>query len=363
MVLKRIDRYVGGCFLLRFGACMFLIGALYATFDMLKRLEELQREGLGRVMPALGAYYANLLPVFLLEIVPGIVLVSAGMVLVRMAKRGELLVLKACGTSLYRAMAPIFFWTLIISILVFAGREILGPRMARRQETLSRIIESKVQRHLLLSDPASDRRLFVREYDFATRTMKSVWILDFYPEGTLREATQSDSAAWAPGGALVLDRVRRQRFAPDGTAEPATTSARRVTVEMALRPEDFIDAAERDTEAGMSFHTLPELREGMRRQPGVPFFRVAFHSRLASFFAPLILLLVGCPCLVGFESSVQSRFLGVVVGIAVAGSLYGLTFVFTSMGNTSALNPVLAAWLPAIVVGAVGLWLFESMRT
>jgi lipopolysaccharide export LptBFGC system permease protein LptF len=51
------------------------------------------------------------------------------------------------------------------------------------------------------------------------------------------------------------------------------------------------------------------------------------------------------------------------VSIGLAAGLYALTFVFTSMGSTGSLNPVLAGWLPVILSGAVGLWLFQAMLT
>lgn len=101
----------------------------------------------------------------------------------------------------------------------------------------------------------------------------------------------------------------------------------------------------------------------MRLNPEIPFFAVSFHTRLAAFFSPLILLLVGLPCLVGFERSVNSRFLSVIVSMGLAAGLYVLTFVFNSMGTTGALNPVLAGWLPAIISAVAGLWLFQSMMT
>ncbi|MHC5033933.1 MAG: LptF/LptG family permease [Planctomycetota bacterium] len=363
MFFKRVDRYVGWSFLLRFAGIICLLSILYTTFDLLKRLEDLQQDAIGQTLPMLAAYYCRLVPVFVLDIVPGIVLVAAGMVLVRMSKRRELLALKACGTSIYRVTAPIFFWTLVISILAFMLKEALGPQLIQQRESLSRAIDGKVGRRLMVSDASADRRVFVGEYDFARQTMETVWVLDFYPEGMLKRATQADAARWSGEGKLLLESVRTQYFRRDSTAEPEASLSQTKEIRVDLTPLDFLQAAEEERDEGMRFRTLPELRRQIRRLPEVPYFRVAFHSRLASFFGPLILLLVGVPCLIGFERSVNSRFLGLIVSMLVAGGLFGLTFVFSSMGNTGALNPVLAGWLPAVIVGAGGLWLFESMLT
>jgi lipopolysaccharide export system permease protein len=363
MVFKRIDRYVTVSFLVRFLGIVCLIAALYTSYDLLKRLEEIREVGLARGLATLGQYYARLLPVFLLDIVPGIVLVAAGMVMVQMARARELLALKACGTSLYRVMAPIFFWTLLISIAVFALRETFGPRLVRQVEALSHILDNDVENQLLISDAAHNRKVFIGQYDFSRRTMKNVSVLDFYADGVLRRNMQADGAALTTAGVLRLRTVEVQEFDASGSPAGRPTVLRQMDVDVNLTPMALVELSEENAQKGVRLQTLPELLTQMRRNPDIPFFRVSFHSRLASFFGPLILLLVGLPFLVGFERSVNSRFLGIIVSIGFAGALYALTFIFTSMGGTGALNPVLAGWLPAIITGALGLWLFQTMMT
>jgi lipopolysaccharide export system permease protein len=363
MVLKRIDRYVSLSFLTRFLGTLCLVGALYATFDLLKRLEDIgQAEG-GQSLATVARYYANVLPIFLLDIVPGIVLVASGLVMVHMAKTRELLALKASGTSLYRAMAPLFFWTILISGGMLGVRETFGPRLARQGEILGRVLDNDVSSHLLVSDPAHNRRAFIGEYDFSRRTMKSVCVIDCYPSGTLKRNIEADSARLRESGVLELRTAEVQEFDPSGTPTARPTLVPRMEVEFGLSQMGLVEAAEDNAQKGMALQTLGELQTQMALNPEVPFFRVSYHSRLASFFEPLILLLAGLPCLVGFERSVNSRFLGTIVSIGLAAGLYALTFVFTSMGSTGSLNPVLAGWLPVILSGAVGLWLFQAMLT
>jgi lipopolysaccharide export LptBFGC system permease protein LptF len=363
MIFKQIDRYVSRSFLVRFVACLLLIAALYVSFDVMKQFDEVRGGNGGRELALLTSYYAHLLPVFLLEVVPGVVLVAAGMVMVRMAKARELLALKANGTSLYRTMAPLFVWALVASVCVFAVREAAGPRFARRSAVLGRVLADSVESQILVGEEARNRRIFIGEYDFATGTMKDVSVIDFYPDDTLERNIRADSAAIGPGGKLLLQAAEVQRFAPDARPQGNPELHAEMQVESDLAVLDVIQAAEDDGEEGLFLRPLEELRRQIRLNPQVPFFRVSFHSRLASFFSPLLLLLVGLPCLVGFERAVNSRFLGVIIAVAVASGLYGLTFVFNSMGTTGALHPVLAGWLPPIIVAAVGLYLFESMLT
>ncbi len=364
MVFKKIDRYIGRSFLTRFFGVVLLLCMLYVVFDLLKRLEEIQQSTAAGVAGAVSSYYAYLLALFLADIMPGLILVSGGMVLVSMARRRELLALKANGTSLYRVMAPIFFWTVLLSIGVFGFRESAGPNLAQKKLLLDRVLENDVEREVLLRDPRHNRKIFIGQYGFARESIRDICLLEFHgPDSTmLKRVIQADRATWNPDGSLTLETVEVRPFNRSAAAlEPRFLPTRRIETE--LSPLKIARAVEDDPEALRLVHSLPELRRLVRSHPTVPHFRVLFHSRLASFFSPFILLLVGLPCLVGFEESIKSRFLSVIISILVAGGFYALGFVFTSMGETQAISPVVAGWLPAILGGAAGLWLFQAMVT
>ncbi len=360
MLLKRVDRYVSGSFLLHFFGAACLIAALYGSFDLLGRLDDLEKVAPGRTVSILGAYYAHVVPVFLADVAPALVLVSAGMVLVRMAKARELLALQASGASLRRVVAPVFFWALLISIGVFALREALGPELIRKGQLLSHKLDDEVEKELFLSD--SRFKAFVGEYDFDSGTMKSVSVLEFHPKGGLKRMTRGETGGWLSDGSLWLEGVEVREFDAAGR-EIAAAVLPSKRIETDLTPYNIVEAAEEGRGFMAAFRPLWDLRRQMEEHPDVPHFRVLFHSRLASLVGPIVLLLMGIPCLVGFEQSVTSRFLGVIVSVVVAAGLYVMTFLFTSMGNTAAVNPVVAGWLPTGIVGAAGVYLYASMRT
>ncbi len=367
MIFKKIDRYVGCAFLTRLLGIALLLGLLYVVFDLLKKLDEIQEVGLANAARTVGFYYACMLPIFLVDIAPALTLVAAGLVLTGMARKRELLVLKASGTSLYRVVAPIFFWTLIVNVAAFGFREVSGPRFAQRREILDRVLDNEVERELLLRDEQFHRKLYVGEYSFPRRTMKDICVVELRQDATpgLSRVIQADFGSWNRDGDLVLEDVEVKRAGETGEAETAAGPlvSPVLTLKTGLSPIDFVRAAEEDSESMSLMRPLPELYRLVRQQPDIPLFRVLFHSRLASFFNPFILLLVGIPCLVGFERSIESRFLSVIIGILVAAGFYTLTFVFASMGKTLTVPPVLAGWFPSVVATAAGLWLFESMHT
>ena len=161
MVLKRIDRYITWRFLAFLAGDVCLLAFLYGSFDLLKRVEDIRHAQVGKKLVLLGRYYLYMVPLFLVDIVPALVLVAAGVLLVQMARTRELLVLKASGISLYRTVAPIFLCTFLISLLCFAFQQSLGPRFARQTEMLDKRIDEKVETELLVKDPTYHRRVFV----------------------------------------------------------------------------------------------------------------------------------------------------------------------------------------------------------
>jgi lipopolysaccharide export system permease protein len=365
MVFKRIDRYVTWRFLIFLAGMLCLLGFLYGSFDLLKKVEDLRQAEMSQEVSLLAQYYAYVLPLFLVDIVPALVLVSAGMVLVQMARTRELLVLKASGISVYRMVAPVFLAAFIISMLGFTFQQTLAPGFARQKELLDRKIQEKVETELLIQDPTYNQRLFVGLYDYADQSMQVVRIITLYPGDKLRvkAVVQADSARLLPDGKLQMEGVVVQNFDQTGTPQPLGPPSASQTVQTGLDPFDFVRASQESGEQTMVLQTLGELRDQIRRNPNVPGFQVVYHSRLASIFSPIILLLIGVPCLIGFEQSVRSRFLGAIISIVVAAGFYALGFILSSMGSTETVNPVLAGWLPSIIGGSVGLWLFQGMHT
>ena len=363
MIGKRIDRYLSRAFLVRFILSVLVICGLYLTSDALKRVAQIQKLSVSGAIPKILAYYAYLFPSRILDTVPLLLLVGAGLTLVQMSRNRELITLRASGVSLQRVTLPIFLWTLVVVILVFWARESLVPFCTRQYELLERDLDGEVDGNLVLTEPGRNRKLFVGSYDYALGAMSQVMVMDFYdPEGTIKTIIEAESGTWREDGGISLANVTIQQFDENGMPQhgPPPPVLPTKLVETSLAPFDFVNARR---EVILPVMTLSELARQAHRNPEVPRFSVMLHSRLAATLMPFMLLVVGIPLLVGFPRAAESRVLAVVVCALVAGGFYVLSFVFISMGNTGAMNPALAGWLPVLLVGPVGVWLFSSMRT
>ena len=365
MIGKRIDRYVSRAFLVRFIVTMVVICGLYLSFDALKRVDQLQKMTLRQAIPKIAAYYGYFFPARVLETIPPLLLIGAGLTLVQMSRDRELLTLKASGVSLQRVTAPLFLWTVAVAILVFWATERIVPACTRHYELLERDLDGKIANDLMLRDPKYSRSIFVGSYDYARGTMSRVQVIEFCDEAgdnRMKTKIQADSGTWRQDGRIGLENVTIQEFDENGVVQgdqPAPVLPTKL-LETSLVPFDFVGAKQ---EAILPALALSELRRHVKANPNVPQFRVMLHSRLSTVLMPFLLLLVGIPLLVGYDRATESRVLAIVICTLVAAGLYVLSFVFVSLGNTGALNPTLAGWLHVLLVGPVGLWLFGSMRT
>jgi lipopolysaccharide export LptBFGC system permease protein LptF len=227
---------------------------------------------------------------------------------------------------------------------------------------LLHVVRDDVQNKLFIRDADGRRRIFIRTYSYPEREMRGVLVLDLNQDGDLKTLSRATRASWPEPGKLRLETVRSLDFGANGKPEVPVRHVPTHTLDTDTSPSTLVAAAE-DEEGSVGMQPLSELRRQAAQYPHVPYFRVAYHSRIASIFTPVVLLLIGIPCLVGFEQAVRSRFLGIIVCILVAAGVYLVTFVLGSMGMSNTLNAVLCGWLPTILAGAVGLWLFQSILT
>lgn len=363
MLIRRIDRYVSRSFLVPFVGILFLIFGLYVAFDLLKRVDDLKTLGAWEAMPILLRYYAYVFPVFILDSVPTVLVVAAGLALVQMARRRELLILKSSGVSLYRVMVPIFAWTLLVSAGGFWAKEHLVPQFVRNKDLAVRKLEQDLERSLVLRDEKHGFTLYVDEYAFSGGLMKKVSLLEFYPSGKIKRVIEADKGHHTGENAIEFKGVLIEGYDERGVKTGEIQEKVSLKVKTSLTRYDFVRAKEESMGGRSMFMDLQELAAKMKRQSDIPHFKVSFHSRLATAFIPFILLLIGMPVLIGFEHSAHSRFLGIMVCVFVSAAYYTMVFVCTSMGQTGVIDPVIAGWFPVIVGGSSGVFLFESMLT
>ena len=122
-----------------------------------------------------------------------------------------------------------------------------------------------------------------------------------------------------------------------------------------MRPVD-LESSDREIE----YLSFSELRDQYKRRPHLKHLEVKLHRRFAFPLANFILLMLGLPWILRSES--RSIILGISIALALGTIYLIVTETCANLGTRGALNPMLAAWLPVLFFGALGLTLFDGIE-
>ncbi|MEK6635620.1 MAG: LptF/LptG family permease [Planctomycetota bacterium] len=356
-MFSRLDNYILKAFIPTFFMCLLIISGIYIIVDLLQKLGEFVDMG-GEAFGTGVRYYAYLFPVIIFQFFPAVTLVAVCIVLVRLAKNREILAMQVAGISLYRILLPIFVVTVFMSFASFGDQEWIIPRFAERLETLQQTsFGNNIQRNLLLDDKENNTLIRVWRYDNKIQRMQSVFIIGRYENNKKKFTISADEGRWLGNNKWLFTKVVKHNYDKRGKW---------------IAPVQLIDSLEFDStvtpqELGKikldpSLLNFQQLKELCKNEPDNPRNSLLFHSRIAYTLTHFVLLLLGIPLVIGFERLSRNLFLRVGLCVLVCGIFYSLSFICSNLGNTGMIYPILAAWLPILILGSVGLLFFDMMK-
>jgi lipopolysaccharide export system permease protein len=106
---------------------------------------------------------------------------------------------------------------------------------------------------------------------------------------------------------------------------------------------------------------LPELKERIRQtspnEKKYYNYQIEYYKKFSLPFACLVLGLIALP--LGLQSKVAGRPWAIILGGAVFFIYYLFLSLAFSLGERGALPPIIGLWLPNIIVGLIGIYLFR----
>lgn len=356
-MFSRLDNYIIKAFIPTFFICLLIISGIYIIADLLQKLGEFMDMG-GDAFGTGMRYYMYLFPVLVFQFFPAITLIAVGIVLVRLTKNREILAMQVAGISLYRILVPIFIITVFMSFASFGDQEWVIPRFAERLETLKQTAFSdNVHRNLLLDDKENGTLVRIWKYHNKTQTMQSVFILGRYENKKKKFTISAEEGRWLGNNTWLLSKVTKHVYNEQGKWVAPIEQLDSLEFTSTITPAEL-----GEIKLDPSLLNFEQLKELCKNEPDNPRNRVLFHSRIAYTLTHFVLLLIGIPLVVGFERLSKNLFLRVGLCVFVCGFFYALSFICTSLGNLGTVHPILAAWLPHVIFGSVGLLFFDMMR-
>jgi LPS export ABC transporter permease LptG/LPS export ABC transporter permease LptF len=374
-----LDVYVSRQYLAVFVISLFSLLGIFYISTFMDLAEKLFRGT--ATTGLLLRYFFFQTPQFVYYVIPMSALVSTLVTVGLMTKNSELVVMKACGISLYRAALPLIVFALLASAALFGLQEQVLARSNREAARLNGIIRGYPAQafgvldrrwivaengdiyHYDYFDPRTNRFTRLSTYRLEDRSWR-LGALTFAREVELVRNSSADggqTSAWQARDGwtreLAIGRKKNAKSAPVVKVTYDPFVDRRV----ALEPPSYFKSEEPDPDA-MTYWQLKAYVEQLNVSGfNAVKYMVQLQRKVAFPFVTVIMTMLAVPFAV--TTGRRGALYGVGIGIVVA-IVYWITMsVFAAVGAGGWIAPTLAAWAPNILFGAVALYMVLTVRT
>ena len=360
----RLDRYVGRLYLASYATAFLVMIGLFLILDMASNLDDYLRtwKNGGHAPFALVArYYLLNVPFVFLQVGPFVTLVAGLYTGSRLLKHSEVTAALGAGVSMHRLLAPVFLGSVLCGVVMFGLRELAGTQLGRQRDAAKYILE-----HEKYDEVYSE--LWLRDLNGSV-----VHLSEFRPEAgsppapevrgleaTLRSSERLSSTEAA--GARYEERQGNLGWhLQNGWHREVVGVDKQRPVERLVGFEftpELVLAANRARENPMEL-SYRETQELARRDPDNLSYRMLMQYDFAFPISNIVLLCIGLPYLM--RRSRGKPIEGVIAGSVLCIFYFAADFVMKNLGLQGSIDPYLAAWLPIVFFGSLGLASYVTM--
>ncbi|OKH16951.1 LptF/LptG family permease [[Limnothrix rosea] IAM M-220] len=355
-----IDRYIIGelnlAFIFGLGLFSALGIAVGSLFDLIAQVRE------SRLLFSVALKVMALkMPEFIGFALPMAVLLATLIVYSRLSSDSEIIALRSLGLSVYRLVLPALLFSIIATAITFIFKDQVIP-LANYQATVT--LENAFQQRQF---PFRDEKVIYPEYgeddvlkrlfyaaEFDGEEMRDLTIID-RSNGTINQIMTAESAGW--------DLPRNQWNFQDGIiyfidADGSYQNVLRFDHHQIQLGSDLVDEDSNDKPKHEDM-SLWQLRAYMQElatdldgnESWYQKLRVRFQEKISFPFICLALGIVGAA--IGLRPQSAGKATGFGLCVVLIFGYYFLAFMISSAGVAGYLHPILAAWLPNVIVMAI----------
>jgi LPS export ABC transporter permease LptG/LPS export ABC transporter permease LptF len=360
---KILDIYLSRGFFTFFFWSLMACGTLFVLFTLFDLLDDIIRNSIS--IRYVLAYFFYLTPQILMWIVPMSVLLAVLINFAILEKNSEITAIKAGGWSLYRIAVPIFLIASGMCAGLFLLQDYVLPVANIRQDGLRDIIKGRspqlsagFQRKWITGD---SNRIYNYQY-FDSRQDSfvdlNVYDIDLHSISMRQihaaRAHIDSSGVWVLQDGWIRDyRLRQNGFERIDNREFYFPEKSGYFKKEIFQPKESTK------------WTYPELKRYISDLSKSGYnameLKVELHKKISFPISCLVMALIGVPF--SFSTGKKGAFFGIGLSVAIAICYWGISGLFESMGDYGLLIPVLAAWAPNLLFGAMGLFLLFTIRT
>ncbi|MEK2690384.1 LPS export ABC transporter permease LptG [Bdellovibrio sp. GT3] len=358
--MNRIDRYTSWLFFGYFLGGLLIFLTLFTAVDAMSTISQYKDVSTATFF----SYYLYSFPDIISKLLPVACLLGTILTLTNLNKNNELVALFSAGMSLLRISTPILLWVILIS----AGGYLMTDRLVPRANTQKNYIlyyELKKEPHRFST--VKTNKIWYRTKDsiFNIKTLSAkgdraqgLTMYFFSDDWDLVQMITAHDVV-INGSQWLLEKGTVTLFTKDSSF-PLTTDFKDKSIVMAEDSKDLQSAGQ--TAEMMS---QGELKHFIKKNKDAGLDTVAYEvgylSKMSFAFAGLVMSLLGLPFSVG-----RARSGGTMLNLGICLGLVFAYYVFYSsgitLGNQGAVPPVVAAWAPNILMGALALVLLKRLK-
>lgn len=296
----------------------------------------------------------NLPTVFVMTI-PMSMLLATVMGINKLCLASEITVMRACGIGINRIAKPIFIFAASMTILSFLVNEFIVPVTGSQSKTLAvwavgqkNIPDGKKNYTLKeTKDKFFIKRFFYVE-NCTKKSLDNVSVIDFSNEDTTQiiQASKGETAkdGWIFRNASV--------YTLDNDGKLMNTSwIDKTSIDFGIDAKEELSKV---SENELNFRQLSNYIKNTQfeKERTKNEYRVKLHEKLALPFTTIVLALLGIPLAITPPRVRYNR--GFLLSICILFGFYLIRGFAISMGESGTIHPMLAAWLPNIILGIIG---------
>jgi lipopolysaccharide export system permease protein len=357
-VIRLLDRYVVGQFLMTFVTLVLGLPLLFIITDLTDNLDKYLGRGL--TLAAVGRSYLYILPQFVLWAMPIAALVGTVFTIGNMTRHQEISAAKAGGISFYRLLAPLILVAALLSGAALGLSELVPVTNEMRAEVLGeRANRMGSMRTNFVFQTEDGRVLSVRRLDPSVNEMTGILMEQEGNATQLALHGTAERAEWLPGEGWRMGNGWLRLIADEGVEVTFQYQGMRIP-SLRETPEELL-ADPKDPDQ-MRFHEMTRFIRIIERSGGdTSTLRVEQAQKISLPLAIIVIVLFGAPLATTNKRGGAAYGIGVSLAVTM---IYLLLFrVGRAVGASGAVDPVLAAWIPNAIFLVAGLFLLSRVRT
>ena len=350
--MKLLDKYI-----LKQVIAVFIMGVLvftsiiFASDTFITLIKQISRYGIPFKI-AFMIIILHLPSVFVMTIPMG-VLLSTVMTLNSLSLSSEITVMRACGIGLNRIAKPIFIFAILMSLTSFFINETIVPVMTKQSTDLA--LYAFGQKNI----PEGKENFTFKEVKDGG-TLKRLFYVGDCTDGILHNITVIDNSKEA---SIQILQAREGKTSPagwkfqKGAIYTITDSGKTLDTTL-FNDSTFTFGMDLSKEMNRNIaneHNFVQLLKLIIKEQK-PELKIDLYDKIALPLTTVVLVLIGVPLAITPPRVRYNR--GFLFSILIIFAYYLIRALSISFGETGALIPVFAAFMPNIILSIIGIGLY-----